>query len=439
MHLKPYTALILFYFLGTILIKVRCGSLKDVKDLHTDLLKDYDKHARPVKDQDDTVKVYLSFAAVAIQEFNEILERFSVTSALFVNWRDEDMSWDPAEYGNITSTFLGYKDIWVPELILNNPAQKLDSFGKEWQKIRYYSSGTALWLPGDLVRSTCSLNVLYFPFDIQECSIELNAWGYMSSEVKLIPVSDNIDTTLLSEHGTWNVIKTTARAADVNSASKVTFTFVLERKSQYVIVNIVLPILFLCLLNVLVFVLPAESGERVSYAITVLLAIAVFMTIVSDTLPKTSEPIPLISYFLMIDLIVSAVISLFTILNLRIFHKHLNEPIPKWLTFIHRILTRRNRRQIKDMTCKNNGKIDAVTLSENRCSLSLCEQKMVFDTDKGVKSEERTIPGLCKNNSANEELSWKDISIMLDCIFFVLSIVLIAVTFIIFLIITKVQ
>ena len=439
MHLKLNADFILFYFLNVILIKVRCGSLKDVKDLHTDLLKDYDKHARPVKDQDDTVKVYLSFAAVAIQEFHEILERFSVTSALFVYWKDEDMSWDPAEYGNITSTFLGYKDIWVPELILTNPAQKLDSFGKEWQKIRYYSSGLAFWLPGDLVRSTCSLNVRYFPFDIQECSIELYAWGYMSSEVTLISTSDNIDTTMLVEHGTWNVIKTTARADDLNSASKVTFTFVLERKSQYVIVNIVLPILFLCILNVLVFVLPAESGERVSYAITVLLAIAVFMTIVSDTLPKTSEPIPLISYFLMIDLIVSAVISLFTILNLRIFHKHLNEPIPKWLTLIHRILTRRNRHQIKDMAGKNNGKIDVVTFSDNRCSLSLYEQKTVFNTDKGVKSEERAIPGLCKNNSANEELSWKDISIMLDCIFSVLFIVLIAVSFIMFLIITNVQ
>ena len=69
-----------------------------------------------------------------------------------------------------------------------------------------------------------------------------------------------------------------------------------ESHSMYVIINIILPILFLNQLNVLVFMLPAESGERVSYSLTVLLSIAVFMTIVGDTLPRTSEPTPLISY-----------------------------------------------------------------------------------------------------------------------------------------------
>ena len=56
--------------------------------------------------------------------------------------------------------------------------------------------------------------------------------------------------------------------------------------------------------------LPAESGERVPYAIIVLLVNAVFMTVISYTLPKKSEPLPLMSYFLMIDLIVSALTSL---------------------------------------------------------------------------------------------------------------------------------
>ena len=90
-----------------------------------------------------------------------------------------------------------------------------------------------------------------------------------------------------------------------------------------------LPILFLCILNVLVFFLPLESGERVSYAITVLLSIAVFMTIVSDTLPKTSEPLPLISYLLMISLIISSIIAVITIFNLRLFHKKSDTVVPK--------------------------------------------------------------------------------------------------------------
>jgi hypothetical protein len=44
------------------------------------------------------------------------------------------------------------------------------------------------------------------------------------------------------------------------------------------------------ILNVFVFLLPADSGERVGYAITMLLAIAVFLTISSDSLPAMSNP-----------------------------------------------------------------------------------------------------------------------------------------------------
>ena len=126
------------------------------------------------------------------------------------------------------------------------------------------------------------------------------------------------------------------------------------------IVNIVLPILFLCILNVLVFILPAESGERVSYAITVLLAIAVFMTIISDTLPKKSEPLPLISYFLIIDLIVSALTSLFTILNLRIYHKREGKAFPRWLSGMYRFLTcsSRLKKDIDNGMVKRNIKME---------------------------------------------------------------------------------
>ena len=442
MHTKLTIGLFIFYYVNITLIpvKVKCGSLKEVNDLHTKLLTGYNKHHRPVKDQDETVEVYISFAAIAIQEFNEVLETVSVTSVLQIQWIDEAIVWDNAEYGNITSVFMGYKDVWIPEVILTNPAQKLDSFGKEWQKIRYYSSGKAYWFPGDLLKSTCPLNVRNFPFDIQECSIELYAWGYMSSEVTLKSVSDDINTVLLSDHGTWNVIKTTAKAVDVNNASKITFTFVLERKSQYVIVNIILPILFLCLLNVLVFILPAESGERVSYAITVLLAIAVFMTIVSDTLPKTSEPMPLIAYFLMFDLIVSAVISLFTILNLRVYHEDSKKQIPKWMSLIYRILTHRKRHPGKAAGCMNNDKRDVITLPGNSCDLSLCEQKNADDTTiMAVKSKDaRTIPEIINHTSAGKKLSWKKISIMFDYIFFVSFLVLITSTFLTFVIVTNV-
>ncbi|XP_055954375.1 neuronal acetylcholine receptor subunit alpha-7-like [Patella vulgata] len=52
--------------------------------------------------------------------------------------------------------------------------------------------------------------------------------------------------------------------------------------------NIILPVLFLSFMGALVFMLPADAGEKISLAITILLAYIVFLTIVSESMPQTS-------------------------------------------------------------------------------------------------------------------------------------------------------
>ena len=42
------------------------------------------------------------------------------------------------------------------------------------------------------------------------------------------------------------------------------------------------------------FILPVESGEKVSLEITVLLSLAVFMLVVTDTMPPSSNNFPIL-------------------------------------------------------------------------------------------------------------------------------------------------
>ena len=57
-------------------------------------------------------------------------------------------------------------------------------------------------------------------------------------------------------------------------------------------------IVFFCLaLTLLSFFLPPDSGERITLVITNLLAMTVFMLIVAEIMPATSEVIPLISIY----------------------------------------------------------------------------------------------------------------------------------------------
>ena len=54
---------------------------------------------------------------------------------------------------------------------------------------------------------------------------------------------------------------------------------------------------FILVLTVTAFYLPPESGERITLVITNLLAMTVFMLLVADIMPSTSEVIPVISIY----------------------------------------------------------------------------------------------------------------------------------------------
>jgi len=40
------------------------------------------------------------------------------------------------------------------------------------------SDGTVLWIPPALFRSSCSIDITQFPFDIQTCQLKFGSWTY---------------------------------------------------------------------------------------------------------------------------------------------------------------------------------------------------------------------------------------------------------------------
>ena len=65
--------------------------------------------------------------------------------------------------------------------------------------------------------------------------------------------------------------------------------FKYKRKPDFYGLNMILPVLLLAVMAVFVFMLPAESGEKISFSLTVLLAFVVLMTILGDKMPSTAD------------------------------------------------------------------------------------------------------------------------------------------------------
>ncbi|TRY81496.1 hypothetical protein DNTS_033324 [Danionella cerebrum] len=74
----------------------------------------------------------------------------------------------------------------------------------------------------------------------------------------------------------------------------ITYTVLLKRRSSFYIFNLLLPCFLISFLAPLGFYLPADSGEKVSLGVTVLLALTVFQLMVAESMPP-SESVPLIA------------------------------------------------------------------------------------------------------------------------------------------------
>jgi hypothetical protein len=42
----------------------------------------------------------------------------SILGVFALQWTDPSLTWDPASYGNLYSTIIDPKDMWIPELFL---------------------------------------------------------------------------------------------------------------------------------------------------------------------------------------------------------------------------------------------------------------------------------------------------------------------------------
>ncbi|XP_060587236.1 acetylcholine receptor subunit delta-like [Ruditapes philippinarum] len=291
------------------------------------------------------------------------------------------------------STLFRLSDVWYPKLVLTNPYTKLPDLGDDWMTIRIYNSEHTTFVPGAVFDTSCNVDVTFYPFDTQTCKLSFNVWGYVGTEVYLHP---NVDEALLdyySENGEWQLDSTRVErvgGGQVTSDS-LKIIFKIKRKPMFIIVNVVLPIVFMAMINIVVFVLPAESVERVSYSVTVLLALALFMTLVEDNLPKTSEPMPILSYYLMILLILSTLMTVTTILNLSIYFK--KAQVPGCLKSIFRF--------VYCFRCRFGRKTD--------------KNNKVYPIDNTNK---RKIPVVTTINLDIEEpdITWQDISTCIDWI-----------------------
>ena len=319
------------------------ATYSEVMDLFSTLMSNYSKDIRPTSNQDTATEVLLSLSIVSVIKLDEVDGILTTGISMVSYWKDVNMQWEPSDYGNITSLPIRKELLWTPDFVVFNPAEHTKSLGKDYEVtyVHANSSGHMKYPLVDVLNTACDVDVTYFPFDVQRCLLALMPLGLTHTYLNL--TLKPIDMSRYYENNAWILKSTSVESlmyAKVQPYAR--FWLVLERRYAFYVLNMFFPVLFLAFLNTMVFILPADSGERVGYAITCLLSLSVYMTFTSEGLPNSSNPLPIIIFVLLSYIMISALICLATIVGLRLhLHNNNNASTPpkvllKLLYFSHK-------------------------------------------------------------------------------------------------------
>ncbi|XP_063402632.1 acetylcholine receptor subunit alpha-type unc-38-like isoform X2 [Mytilus trossulus] len=278
-------------------------------------------------------KLVLPNYPVNVQDIKE--QVFGTSGWFAVEWIDRRLSWTNSSFGYIDYIYVPEDQVWHPKLIVQNSIVELQkSLGAE-QTVRIKYDGEVLWEPSAVLSTACDMNVKYFPYDSQSCTIELASWGFPTDAVNLEFLETGINTSKYNEDGEWDLISTYSKNKTIIDGklkfSELLFEMEFKRYYSHYLMSVIFPTILTAILTFVTFFLPLESGDKIGYILTVLLALAVLLTLFSDSMPTTSKHTSVLVVFLTVTLGMAALVVIFTIFIIRLFHQPEHEKAPKWM------------------------------------------------------------------------------------------------------------
>ncbi|XP_043856584.1 acetylcholine receptor subunit beta isoform X3 [Dromiciops gliroides] len=263
------------------------------------LFSGYDSSVRPARDPGDRVPVSIGLTLAQIISLNEKDEELITKVYVDLVWTDYRLSWNPEEHEGIDSLRIASDSVWLPDVVLmNNNDGNFDVALNI--HVLVTSDGSVHWQPPAVYRSSCSIQVTYFPFDWQNCTMVFSSYSYDSSQVSLSP-GLGLDGQQRSEiyihegnfieNGQWEIIHKSSRLNDPSGEGQggkegerqdVTFYLIIRRKPLFYLVNVIIPCVLITLLAIFVFYLPPDAGEKMTLSIFALLTLTVFLLLLAS-------------------------------------------------------------------------------------------------------------------------------------------------------------
>ncbi|MFH4980510.1 hypothetical protein AB6A40_007219 [Gnathostoma spinigerum] len=277
-----------------------------------------------------------------------------------MQWYDYRLTWDPQKWNNIYKLHVPTESIWIPDILLYNNADGEPHITIMSDALVYYT-GAVVWKPPSIYKSFCPIDIEYFPYDRQSCSMKFGGWSYNGflMDVRQLPsrptdvietrydergkdfqyLEQGMDLSSFYPSHEWDLISLTSMRHEQLYPGccgqefyiDISFDISLRRKTLFYTVNIVIPCMLIAILTTFVFYLPL-SEHKVNFSISILVTLTVFYLVLIELIPPTSLVIPLIGRYLLFTMFLVFFSILLSILTLNYYRRSGSmHRMPNWM------------------------------------------------------------------------------------------------------------
>ncbi|XP_067844291.1 gamma-aminobutyric acid receptor subunit beta-1 isoform X1 [Heptranchias perlo] len=268
------------------------SNMSYVKETVDNLLKGYDIRLRP-----DfgglPVDVGMSIDIASIDMVSEVNMDYTLTMYFQQSWRDKRLSYSGIPL-NLTLDNRVADQLWVPDTyFINDKKSFVHGVTVKNRMIRLHPDGTVLYSLRITTTAACMMDLRRYPLDEQNCTLEIESYGYTTDDIKFQWTGGNYAVTGVEqiELPQFSIVeyKLVSKKAVFATGSypRLSLSFRLKRNIGYFILQTYMPSTLITILSWVSFWINYDaSAARVALGITTVLTMTTISTHLRETLPK---------------------------------------------------------------------------------------------------------------------------------------------------------
>ncbi|XP_059153282.1 neuronal acetylcholine receptor subunit non-alpha-2-like [Physella acuta] len=292
--------------------------------------------------------ISLSFEPLQIVEVEGITQAVTLSSILTLTWNDPEVVWNPSVYSGIVDIKLSSENFWSPSIIIPKTTLGTDLHVPFPDVVDITYSGAILASVPTFVSTLCNLDMTYFPFDQHNCSfVFIEEHFYNMTSFRLPPTDIQ---SYFGTNGDWIMGKhgCVAKMSHISpNFQYVICNIEMSRRSIFYVINLIFPMAMTSVMTLAVFCIPAKSGEKIGFVLSMYTSTSVFLSYIVERVPKNMDKtLPRIN-ILLLAIVVQVILA--TVATVFVLYRYKQQ------------LTRKKRKESES----TRSRADATTNNEN--------------------------------------------------------------------------